>query len=373
MENNIILCGPDAFYCQPNYVNDKHELTSPKRKPIFTLETESKNRRIAKKFIAVIIFPIGIYYLINMLIQSIIMNYVFPPLSSAKTAAEARKKYDRNSDWKIKQIPLQVDDMPFNAYIMGKKSTLDNGRWVLPSFDDAHPVIGEIQEDYFRNLLTEFNANTIAFDLDFYPNHDRSFKTKAYRAVLSFLEDKKNLIKAKEIILYEHGTAIRADALKNHKLKSNINYGFITDRTFCDLSTLASLDKSSLLGFLVKFTGCNNDPYEASNNIELVPEIVLQTSNYLDPAKDPPEKKAKTDITKITNDDLISDHDGIIPKKATLAYKILTNKKMERANRIIFCIPERQHYGIIYKSNIPHLVKTLGKMMKLENLNIVIS
>ena len=108
---------------------------------------------------------------------------------------------------------------------------------------------------------------------------NRQTMAKTYRAMLTFLEDQKDGIGAKEIIGYGHsiGGGVQGDALNEHKLKPNVKYVFIKNKTFSNLSKTVSCLLSKPLGFLIWIFGWNIDSVKSSKKIQ-APEIIIQTT-----------------------------------------------------------------------------------------------
>ncbi|MEI8366334.1 MAG: CPn0927/CPn0928 family alpha/beta hydrolase fold protein [Parachlamydiaceae bacterium] len=222
------LGGDHAFY------NDRYnacELQSNKvQVPVaYTYTTGHKAIRIAKQLFSMLFFPLGIYKLIHSLAGQIA---ILPACNYLKKDVDAlRSRVSFNGEWKYKRITVAVDGYKIDAVIVGKAATLNNGRWVLASNGN-----GELYETTlvyhsdFKEILSSIKGNGIVFN---YPGvgassgpPSRQAMAKAYRAILTFLEDQKNGIGAKEIIGYGHsiGAGVQSDALEAHELKKDVKY-----------------------------------------------------------------------------------------------------------------------------------------------------
>ncbi len=333
-----ILNGDMAFYNQPNYLDaTRQDFAQNKSLPVnYIWNTENKIIRIAKQIISVIIFPIGIYQLLHALAGKVALLPASTPRLMKypeNHANDSRSSIVLDGEWKYKRIIVEVDGYKIDAMIVGKASTLNNGRWVLASNGNAEFYEDKLLYSWdFKKVLSEVNGNAIVFN---YPGvgastglPNRKAMAKAYRAMLNLLEDQKNGIGAKEIIGYGHsiGGGVQGDALKNHELKKNIKYVFVKSRTFSDLSTTASILTCKPLGFLVKIIGWNINSVESSKKLK-APEIIMQT--------------AKVDRYEELNDHLKIVDDGIISANASLAKELLKDGKYP--NKVFIGIKERHN------------------------------
>lgn len=356
MENlpiNQLLTGENAFYNQENYLEvTAEEMASsyPMETPSYTCNIENKVWRIVKDIFSVIIFPIGLYRLTHRLVGRIIVpatNY------DSFDANFFRTDLNPDDEWKYKRISVQVDGYTIDATIMGKVNTLGNERWVLASNGNNELYENKFQNHEFKQIVSELKGNAIVFN---YPGvgsssgmPSRSAMSKAYRAMLNFLEDEKNGIGAKEIIGYGHsiGGGVQGEALRSHKLKEDVDYVFVKSRTFNDLSTTASYLSNRLLGFLVKVLGWNMGSVKSSKNLQ-APEIIMQTAEV-------------TEYTDISDNPELIIGDGVIPKKASLAKKLLEDTNCNKDNKYFMGIPEKHNQKL---NNPSHLVKKINAMIK---------
>lgn len=353
-----ILDGPKAFYNQSDYLEaTKRDFSQKNRLPVnYTWNTEHKVIRIIKQIFSAIFFPIIIYKLIHALAgKAILPSSNRSRLEYSKNDIHcSRSNISLNGEWKYKRITVEVDGYKIDAAIVGKISTLGNGRWVLASNGN-----GETYEDKlcynrdFKEILSEIKGNAIVFN---YPGvgassgrANRQAMTKAYRAILTFLEDKKKGVGTKEFIGYGHsmGGAVQGDALKTHQLKKDVKYVFIKSRTFSDLSTLVSILINKLFGLLIKILGWNISSVESSKKLQ-APEIILQSARVKD-------YKELTDSSKII-------YDGVIPAEASLAKALLDDPKCPKKNKIIIGMKEQHNDALIKPSFLAQKIETLLKV-----------
>ncbi len=353
-----ILNGNKAFYNQPDYLDvTRRDFAQNKSLPVnYTWNTENKIIRIAKQIFSIIIFPIGIYQLLHALAGKVALLPASSPSLMGypeNHANDSRSNISLDGEWKYKRITVEVDGYKIDATIVGKASTLNNGRWMLASNGN-----GEFYEDKlsyshdFKQILSEVNGNAIVFN---YPGvgassglPNRQAMAKAYRAMLNLLEDQKNGIGAKEIIGYGHsiGGGVQGDALKTHALKKDVKYVFVKSRTFSDLSTTASILTSKPLGFLVKMLGWNMDSVESSKKLQ-APEIIMQT--------------AKVKGYEELNDSSKIIGDGVIPANASLAKALLEDNKCPKQNKVFIGMQERHNDGL---NDPSFLVKKIEALLK---------
>ncbi len=290
-----LLSGPDAFYVQDTYEQvTKGELAQ--RKPLsrvtYTWNTESIALRIVKIALSILIFPIGMYHLLHALAGKIILPSTWTSISKAR---EKRSTILLNDEWKYKRLTIAVDGYTIDAMIVVKPNTAGNGRWVLSSNGNAQLYETQFAtggDPKFKQILSSVNSNGIVFN---YPGvgassslPNRQAMAKAYRAMLTFLEDQNKGIGAKEIIGYGFsvGGGVQGDALLSHPLKKGVKYVFVKGQTFSNLSNEASCLYNKVMGFLVRVLGWNIDSVHSSKQLK-APEIILQTARVA------PEEQSK--------------------------------------------------------------------------------
>jgi len=343
LESNIqdSLHGARAFYNQRNYlaVTRRDFLKHEALPSSYVWNTESKIIRIVKQIVSVLIFPIGTYQLLHSLVGKIaLLPSASPCLMGcpANYVNAERSRIELRNEWKYKRITIEVDGYQIDAVIVGKVSTLHNGRWLLASNGNGEfyeeKLVNERSD--FKRILTAIHGNGIVFN---YPGvgassglPSRQAMAKAYCAMLRFLEDRQKGIGAIQIFGYGHsiGGGVQGDALETHPLQKDVQYVFIKSRTFSDLSTTVSSITNKPLGFLIKLLGWNMSSVESSKKLQS-PEIILQTARV-------PTYGELADSSSIIGD-------GVIPADASLAKALLDDPECPRAHKLFLGIRERHN------------------------------
>ncbi len=330
-----LFSGDRAFFKQERYQELQHQevaSSNPPAKPFYTLELESKVWRVVKVIFGVLLFPLGIYWMIHSLIGRITVPASNSFLFGKNAVRNCRLASCGSPDWAFKRVAVHVDGYVVDAMLFGKKETLDNGRWVIASNGNGEFYEQKLGDHSFKQLLVELDANALVFN---YPGVEgssgwpsRSAMVKAYRAMLTLLEDPDKGIGAKEIVGYGHsiGGGVQADALAQHTLRSDVKYVFIKSRTFSTLASVAASLTNRLLGFLAWVFGWSFNTLDSSKKLK-VPEIILQTAKV-------PEY---TDIQ--SRPDLIV-HDGVIPAEPSLAKGLLNSTEPYKGIKHFIGIPE---------------------------------
>lgn len=324
-----ILSGEGAFYKKSfcSEIMEEEARAKTTLPPSYTCEFESKMMRIAKLILSIIIFPIGIYRCLHALTGRIIV-----PSSLWVNDQNAKREMFLTQPqpmlpWRFKRFTVEVDGDKIDCYIAGTESTLSNGRWVLFSVGNCglyENILASGSTSRNYQLLRRLKANAILFN---YPRvgvssgqPTRQQLVKAYRAMLTLLEDQKQGIGAKEIIGYGYslGGAVQGEALKDHTLKKYIHYVFVKDRTFSDLMAVPK----KILGFVAKLLGYNMSSVASSEKLQ-APEVIIQSAKRLGP---------------IVRSDQVID-DGVISVKASLAKALLDDPHCPKKNKTFFGVP----------------------------------
>lgn len=356
----IELAGPQAFYNHPDYkLQTQAELAAsrPPQAVSYIHNEDSTLWKIAK----VVLFPLSIPY---RALHSLAGRIILPATNPANMgyhpdhANLSRRQFDVQGEWKVKRLTIEVDGQKLDVAIMGRPSTLSSGRWMMTSNGNGEFYEDRLSSQSFQHILTKLDSNAILFNYagvgssEGGPN--RKTMAKAYRAVLSFLEDQEKGIGAKEIIGYGHsiGGGVQGDALSKHTLKDDINYVFVKSRTFSSLSEAAKqMTGSSLASWAISLLGWNMNSVPSSQTMK-APEIIMQTANV----------DGYTNIAKHPR--LIRKSDGVIPGAASLAKRLIEDERDRRErlsliespmNKLIIGIPEGHndpHSDVDYLADI---------------------
>lgn len=379
-----ILTGENAFYNSEDYLlNTKKDFEQEILPPVYSVNIENKVWRIAKDIFSVIIFPIGIYRLIHSLIGKVaVLPSSSPSLYGLEKAENLRAQLVKTlpfQKFKYKRITVEVDGYKIDAVIMGNKETFGNGRWLLASNGNGANYEEVITAGGIKSLLDEINSNAIVFN---YPGvgassgmPSQSAMTKAYKAMLMFLEDQENGIAAKEIIGYGSsiGGGVQGEVLKEHQLKKDIKYVFVKSQTFSNLETVISKTIARPIGVIANLFGWNLDSVESSKKL-VAPEIILQTveKDSLDKEEEPdkfnfsaicPDFKMYKYYYKEINDSSSICNDGVIPAEATLAKALLDDESYAKDNKLFIGIDDRHSANIGVKDNA-YLGKAINQMLR---------
>jgi hypothetical protein len=331
-QNN--LSGAKAFYAQPDYLKaTRRDMAHQGPLPTtYRCDTESKVVRRAKTFFSYFFVLPALYKGLQCLAARIILPGVG---HSEEMVNKARSSIVLQKEWRYKRITIEVDGNKIDAMIKGRESTLNNGTWVLASNGNAQLYETKLAfGNEFENFLYAVNGNAIVFN---YPGvgassgvPTRESMTKAYRAVLKFLEEE---IRAKKVIGYglSIGGGAQGDALNGYELKKGVEYVFVKDRTFSDLSTITSCLTCKMLGWLVRALGWNLDSVSSSKKLQ-APEVIVQT--------------AHVSTYEVLQDSRKIKHDGVIPVTASLAKALLDDKGHFNGNKVFIGIPEMHNGGL---------------------------
>jgi alpha/beta superfamily hydrolase len=336
------LQGPNAFYLQPDYLEQTKKamaLTSPPA-PVYIKNFTSPISRISKLIASIIFFPIGLYKTLHCVVGSlaVVPGVVIPRsiLNKDRLSIVNQRKSDSGfsqlaaqEDWKFLRTSIKVDGSTIDVFITLTPQTARNKRWTLYVGGNAQPY--EQTVDDSLNLLADLKSNGIYFNYRGVGSSSRFVSqdsmVKAYQAMLSFLEDDKNGIGAKEIILYgwSLGAAVQGKVLQKHSCDTTRRrYVAVKDQTFSDLRKVAAHLTNRVLAFLLKLLGWNIVP--ATNAHEMtIPEIVLQGS----------PKNLYEELHSVH--DIVSD--GMIPQNGSYAQEILSSGKSSTAPKLILAAP----------------------------------
>ncbi|KAF3361677.1 hypothetical protein PHSC3_001800 [Chlamydiales bacterium STE3] len=313
------LWGKDAFFENPDYL----ETTEAEFKEDHPLQSSyecnigHKTTRFANRILPYIFFPIAFKRFLHSLAGYIVL---LPAARySKKDLSIERVETDLNDEWKYKRLSIKCNGNLIDAVILVKKSTASNGRWTIGSFgngENYESYLSYYRRDYFKEMLSEVESNAILFNFPGvgasagFPNRDAAIR--AYRAVLTFLEDQKEGIGAREIIGFGHsiGAGIQAEAVKRHESKKEIQYVWVKSRTFGSTAHLAKEISGKAGSLSLRILGWNIDTLDASKNLK-DPEIIIQSTRF-----------EEDDYQIFDSAENIMD-DGIIGAKSSLAASLL--------------------------------------------------
>jgi hypothetical protein len=323
------------FYNSPNYLRTtKEEFSIKGTLPVAKDDewnTESKIVRIAKQIFYIIFFPIALCQLTHRLIGKLFIHASSPFILKKmynynSTAYSLRTSLELEEDWKYKRKTIRVNGTNIDVMLMGKRSTLQNRRWVLVSGGNGEFFETMLTERHgLQQFISNINGNAILFN---YPGvgasgglpHKQGM-INTMKAILDCLEDEKG-IGAKEIIPYGYsfiGAGVQAEALNKHPVKKGISYLAIKDRAS------SSISAATPLRLFMKLFGWDFATANCSKRLH-IPEIILQTATV-------ERYERLQDSSKIIYDD-------ILREKATLAKVLLDDPSCNKENKLFLGIYE---------------------------------
>lgn len=363
-----LLTGEQAFFNQDDYFDKtKKEMSQVERLPVtYTCNTDKWKKKVnliegAKLFFSNVAFPMPFYKTL----QGIATEFVLP---SSGVAVKVNRQYEVERckglhefwwNWKSKRLTIAVDGHEIDVVIMVEPRYLEKKRWVLYSPGNTDFYEHTLVNDSLKNFLKATQANLITFN---YPGvlgssgiPNKTTMEKAYRAVLTFLEDDEYGIGAKQIFGLGHsiGGGVQGEALKKHKLKDGVKYVFIKIQTFSSIKQLVSLNYNKFLGSLITTLNLNLDSVKSSKSLK-VPEIIVQTADVAEATV----LKTKDDLRRSPFKD-----DGVIPLNSILANALLTDSGDPLPNKQFLAIPEN-HQDDLSEATQKKLVELIFKALE---------
>ncbi len=329
-----------AFYFQSDYLEVTKQdflLDEPLTFISYRWDAEGKITRAVRRVLMVVIFPWGLYESLHVgAAKYKLLTSASPSKERIREIRERRLNIVLDGDWKYKRITVEVNGNKIDAAIIGKISTLANGRWVLDSNGNNARFETKLFDDNcdLKKIITKIEASALVFN---YPGvgssggfPGRKAMVKTYLAMLDFLVDPDKGIGAKEVVLYGHsmGAGIQGEALL--KVRHPEIKLCIKSRSFSDLrSVVFHTTNSRVLGFAIKFLQWNIRSIESSKEIG-ISEIIMQT--------------ASVEVCQELMDGNTIIHDDKIPEEASLAKALLEdNDPRAKANKIFLALPEKHN------------------------------
>ena len=307
------------------------------------------------------IFPIALYNTVHSITGLFIVASSF--IRYFCKLAQVRDSYETSDQWNWKRFTVDVEGYKIDAFMITGSKTAQNGRWILYSNNMGTHYENHLEDDWLVGLSREIQGNLLLFNYPCTGAGNGVFPraeivSKAYRAMLTLLEDKEKGIGAKEIIAMGHslGTVVQGDALKKHQLKEGIKYLFIKSKGFIDMSHAASDMYFRPVGFFLSFIGWNLDSVASSKQLKS-PEIIIQTARVSNPFFQTGEERLK-DISK--NPELII-HDGLLSAPSTLAAALMSEKEPFQGKKIY--LGENDSHGCAI-GNYKELGKKILEVLK---------
>ncbi len=227
---------------------------------------------------------------------------------------------ENSNQWVGKRVSILCNGSKIDAYILGKKDTISNGRWTL--FSNGHGGLAEEAALWEWEHAQKIQSNMIIYN---YPGvgcsegpRARNRMVASYEAIMCFLEDREKGIGAKEIIGWgtSMGGGVQGHARKRHEYKKDVRYAFVDNQTYRTVADAVGSMKSEHFGKLVKPLGwqLSSKSSEKLNH----PQIVVQRATKLHP-------EAKEDIL----------HDGLFTPEGSLAGHLLAKNSHWPRKKIV--------------------------------------
>ena len=210
----------------------------------------------------------------------------------------------------VRHLTLEKNNVNYSALLIGHSSQIDNGRWILQATGNESPI-----EKWAVTFATQYRKAGYNLLLVNGPGVGRSEGPATPKSIgdaqeigLQFLETK---IDAKKMIIagYSLGGAAIGMAILNHAFQTaERDYLVIRQMTFDRTSSIFKHYAhvifpavKPIIKSLVHWAGCEMDSVAASKKLEEleIPEVIIQAG-----------------------DEEAFAHDGMIPTKSTLAYRL---------------------------------------------------
>src|ERR1700722_10921788 len=164
-----MLDGPDAFYNQKDYLKTTRAELSQEEAlpPSYTWNTKERVPRSVSLLFSALFFPLGLFKLLHVITAKIAILPASSPwlLGLPKNHFPFRRaNIDLHDEWKYKRITLEVSRCQVDVLIIGKASTLGNGRWLPVSNANAEFYEDKPYKQDFKQILTQLNGNAIVFN-----------------------------------------------------------------------------------------------------------------------------------------------------------------------------------------------------------------
>lgn len=340
-------------------VNDRNEnaLNSPdahfegslSHLPVdYSLQTESWKdvaQRVALLMLKFVIVPWALYEGLRFVVQRLIFIGLYPAQSRlSRFVATHFKKYPfstkqldaarlhaavnlKKQDYVVRHVRLEKNGVSYSGLLMGHRTTIDNGQWVLQAVGNFS-FIEENAQDMAR-IYRDAGCNVLMINGPAVGRSEGRASPEtmgdAQDVGLSFLE---TAIGAKEITLAGHslGGAAIAQAVLKHTFQNDIQYRIVSQATFARASHICAEFAAEIFPRLkafvlkmVRWAGCEMDTVAASRKLsELgIAEIVIQASS-----RDAAEEEAPA-LDQFYREEGFTNGDGVIPGNASLAYALV--------------------------------------------------
>lgn len=237
----------------------------------------------------------------------------------------------------LREVTIERNGIRYDALLMGRPETLQNGRWVLQATGNACPIEKMAYACWRTYSPAGFNVLMVNGPSVGRSSGHANARTigEAQEGGIRFLE---TAIKAKQIALAGHslGGAAIGQAILQHEFKKDISYLVVRqhafDRTSNVVKKIINLPiLKHIAQYLIYWADLEMDNVQSSKKLQElgIHEVIIQ-------AVDPQAIAAKQRLKE-----KIFMSDGVIPAKASLGYRLVKEGVIQ--NKEFACIPNADH------------------------------
>ncbi len=367
------LFGKNAFYNTPEYKKPAVDLLSPK--PDYVVKSVKPTEKV----------PTSLWQ--TFVHKAVGLATAFPGQFAAYCLGNDRVKHItqiKEAGFEVKRVRVDFNERQIDAFIIGKKRTLNNKRWTV-----FFGGLGEKNLETPNQALLEFargtKSNLVLFNYAGYGASSSECPTEASyldsaRAVIEMVQDNTRGLGAKKLCLFGSslGGGILGSLLEKHPdiILDRVKYVVVKDRSFSSIDSatagvFTTLAKNLNLPFdttkdpiLLKTLACESawsfSSLNSSKALTHIHEIVLQH------AKQPSNTRNKSkNFTpyKLSNHDQLESTDNMISKEASMAYAMLSDPEYPMDRKTILGAPDK-HFACLSRKTAEHLARRVSKIFK---------
>lgn len=334
----IVLTGSKAFYRERAYKKRAQE-DFEQEAPLYPSSSyEPESEGLGSQFLS------RVDQIVRGPLQSFLGSSLFATSDSDKIATRARAHIDLETEWVFRRVSVLVDGFKVDGMLMGRPSTLANGRWVLNTlgrsgFYECHVIKnpGEMNPDHadyltsMHQMLSRLEANVVYYNPPGMAASEgkttRSSVDRAHEAFLQFLEYN---IGAREIVDYGHSIAgvAQGDSWAAHIPRAGVKYVLVKDRTFKTMSGMISATMGRSLGYLSWLAGWDMDSMQSSKTLPFPEVHILSLKGLRSPQR-------------LTRSSQVEYGDARIPVGESLGMEFLRSDAPSQGPKLFVGVPER--------------------------------
>jgi hypothetical protein len=322
-------------------------------------EWQGVAKQIVVLILEIVIFPWGLYELTRYTVQRLIMGQLYPAQSRRIQARrmllgeealnESRQNLENrrinDPGFVVRNIILEKNGTRYSGLLMGRATTITNGRWALQATGNSTPI--EHVALYAYDNYINCGYNTLLING---PSVGRSeghatpdSMGEAQEVGISFLE---TAIKGNKIVIAgcSLGGAAIGQAILKHTFKTHVKYLVIRQMTFDSASNVCA-EVFGKLKWLVKrivpWSGCEMNNTTASRKLQelQITEVIVQAGFV--PAMVRPTKEYLEDPVNRHNYLENFTHDGVISQQASHGRRLIEEQVV--GHKVFRCLPHAEH------------------------------